>query len=125
LIAKTITFLRRSEAIDLVVSFADSTQGHHGGIYQASSWEYDGKRGRMMDGILLNGVFVPGRSCNSKWGTRSPEKLRQMMPTADVQPHYDDGKHLYWKSLSRRGDAKARRLGLKAEAYPKPDRVAA
>jgi hypothetical protein len=30
--------------IDLVISFADWTQKHHGGIYQAASWKYAGAR---------------------------------------------------------------------------------
>jgi hypothetical protein len=49
---------------NLLVSFADWTQRHHGGIYQAAGWNYEGKRDRAMDGITLDGVFIPGRSCN-------------------------------------------------------------
>lgn len=105
----------------LVVSFADQQQGHHGGIYQASGWLYDGRRDRRMDGIIINGVFKPGRSCNSQWGTQSPEKLRQILPNHTIEPHYDDGKHLYWKALSIAGRTRARRLGLKASPYPKPN----
>lgn len=60
----------------LAVSFADRTQGHHGGIYQAGGWNYGGCRDRRMDGILVDGVFKPGRSCNSMWGTQSPQKLK-------------------------------------------------
>lgn len=104
---------------DLLVSFADKTQGHHGGIYQAASWNYAGARDRSCDGVMLNGVFVPGRSCNSQWGTRSPQKLAILLKQ-DVQPHYDEGKHLYWRALGPRGEAKARRLGLESLPYPKP-----
>jgi hypothetical protein len=109
---------------DLLVSFADKTQGHHGGIYQAASWNYAGARDKRMDGLLIDGVFMPGRSCNSTYGTRSPDKVRQITGR-DVQPHYDEGKHLYWRALGGRGKAKAARLGLQSLPYPKPMKVAA
>ena len=107
--------------IDLVVSYADRTQGHYGGIYQAASWKYAGCRKNMRDGLLINGVFHPGRSCNSKWGTQSPEKLQKILRGHDIQPHYDEGKHLYWRALTRAGEKKAARLGLASLPYPKPD----
>jgi len=107
----------------LVISFADRTQGHHGGVYQAAGWDYDGCRERAMDGVLIDGVFKPGRSCNSAWGTRSPDKLREMFPSKAIEPHWDEGKHLYWKALRVAGRTKARRLGLKSAPYPKPNAV--
>ncbi len=108
------------DGIDLLVSFADAGEGHHGGIYQACGWNYDGQRDRACDGVLIAGRFVPGRTCNSLYGTRSPDKLRELL-TQDVMPHWDIGKHLYWRALARSGEAKATRLGLKRMAYPKPD----
>jgi hypothetical protein len=110
----------KADGVDLLVSFADASHGHHGGIYQARAWNYDGQRDRACDGCMVNGVFVPGRTCNARWGTRSPDKLRELLKQ-DVQPHWDIGKHLYWRALSRSGEAKAARLELKRMAYPKPD----
>lgn len=110
----------RADGIDLLVSFADASAGHHGGIYQACSWAYDGQRSRRMDGLMINGQFIPGRTCNSIYGTRSPDKLRHAKPGWKIEPHYDIGKHLYWRALSRSGEAKAARLGLKRMPYPKP-----
>jgi hypothetical protein len=104
----------------LVVSFADWTQNHHGGVYQASGWNYDGQRDRRMDGVLVDGVFKPGRSCNSAWGTRSPRLLKELLPSKQIEPHYDEGKHCYWKPLTVAGRSKAKRLGLKSLQYPKP-----
>lgn len=123
LISHSCQWLRRG-GWALVVSFADWTQGHHGGVYQAAGWNYAGRRDRAMDGVIINGTFRPGRSCNSTWGTRSPEKLRELMPEATIEPHYDEGKHLYWKPLSVAGKTRAKRLGLKALPYPKPDNAA-
>lgn len=122
LISQTVKFAR-SRGADLIVSFADSTQGHHGGVYQASSWNYAGRREPTMDGCLINGKFIPGRSCNSKYGTRSPSKLQSMFPELQIEPHYDMGKYLYWKSTSKAGLKKAHRLGMQCLAYPKPDQA--
>ncbi len=119
LIAFCCKALKRNGA-DLLVSFADKTQGHHGGIYQAASWKYAGARNRTMDGVVINGAFYPGRSCNSKWGTRSPAKLTKILGV-DVQAHFDEGKHLYFKPLGPRGKSKAKRLGLLNIAYPKTE----
>lgn len=122
LIGKTVDWCRKQGA-DVIVSFADWTQHHHGGIYQAASWNYAGCRDRACDGILLDGVFWPGRSCNSKWSTRSPDRLREIMPGRQIEPHYDEGKHLYWRALSRAGKKQAARLGLASLPYPKPEKA--
>ena len=109
---------------NLLVSFADAGKNHHGGIYQAAGWNYNGRRSTRMDGLTVNSRFVPGRSCNSAWGTQSPSKLNEMFPSWNIQPHYDIGKHLYWKALNKDGQFKAERLGLESNKYPKPGREA-
>lgn len=101
---------RRGE--DLLVSFADEQQGHKGGVYRACSWNYGGARDAAMDGLIVGGQFVPGRTCNNVWGTRSPALLKERHGI-DAEPHYDEGKHLFWKALSKAGEEKAGRLGLK------------
>ncbi len=112
---------RIKSQIDLVVSFADFTQLHHGGIYQAASWNFHEMRKPKRDGVLIDGVFVPGRSCNSRWGTNSPTKLAEILPDSEVVPHYDEGKYLYWRALKKSGKIKAKKLGLASNPYPKPD----
>lgn len=118
LVSETVRYIRRKSIADLLVSFADWTQGHHGGIYQACSWNYDGQRDGRMDGVIVNGQFVPGRVANHTWGTRSPSLLADR--GVDAEPHYDLGKHLYWKPLTSGGKAKAHRLGLASMPYPRP-----
>ena len=121
LIGKTCDFIRQRKICDLLVSFADATHGHHGGVYQAASWNYGGQRNRAMDGVLMDGIFVPGRSAVARFGTRSPEKLTAKMGKEHkIEPHFDEGKHIYWRSLDKRGTAKAVRLDLKKLPYPKP-----
>lgn len=125
LIAATCKHLGKSGDADLLVSFADRTQGHHGGIYQAASWRYGGARDRRMDGVLVGGAFYPGRTCNSLWGTHSPARLLERWPDKEIVPHFDEGKHLYWRPLSKEGRRKAIRLGLRDLPYPKPLKEAA
>jgi len=38
-------YVRNNQDIKLLVSFADTTQGHVGSIYKAAGWEEDGKTG--------------------------------------------------------------------------------
>lgn len=122
-LSECVSYIKRDGKFDLLISFADSTQDHHGGIYQAASWNYHGKRNRAMDGLIIDGEFVPGRTCNFRYGTRSPVKLAKLRPLLDVQPHYDEGKHLYWKPLNRRGKRKASILELEQNEYPKPEKI--
>lgn len=86
LIAETVRWCKRKQVSDLLVSFADWTHTHHGGIYQACSWAYGGCRERRMDGVIENGVFIPGRTANGIWGTQSPARLAARGVT--VEPHY-------------------------------------
>ncbi len=145
----------------LIISFADWSVQQHGGVYQACGWNFDGKRPATNDGLIIDGVFVPGRTLNLRYGTRSAEKLRQLTYFLDdivmlsirteeaaaayiaehgflvprdgvldatrkismsstIEPHFDDGKYLYWRALSVAGKQSAKRLGLKSLPYPKP-----
>ena len=119
LISAACKMLKRKKQT-LVVSFADMTEDHHGGIYQASSWFYSNFREPSQDGLLINGTFVPGRSCNSRWGTRSPSKLGEILKGQEVAPHFDKGKHLYWKPLGVVGKRDAELIGLQKLQYPRP-----
>lgn len=106
---------------DLLVSYADPTHGHHGGIYQACSWNYGGQReARNDDYISVNGEVVHNRTLHGRYGTTSIIELRKRFPSWQVEnaSNQAEGKHLYWKPLSKHGKKKAGRLGLKAHPYP-------
>ena len=125
IIARTVQWVRKKQMADLLVSFADKTQNHHGGIYQASSWVYGGCRKQSMDGLIVDGEFVAGRSANSRWGTRSPTRLKERLGDYhEIIQHYDLGKHLYWRPLNKQGKRQAKRLGLQSAPYPKPEMAA-
>lgn len=122
LVATTTKWVKRKGLADLVVSLADSTHNHHGGIYQACSWNYDGQRSPRMDGVIVDGRYYAGRAANHHWGTQSPDKLRAIGIAAE--PHFDTGKHVYWRALTKTGRRQAEALGLRSCAYPKPDTLA-
>lgn len=123
LISKTVKHIRKYTAHDLLVSFADNGEGHHGGIYQASSWDYAGMRAPQMAGVCVDGTVIPRRTAYDSWGTSSPSKLLELGVGVSVTAQYDSGKHLYWKAIRRSGRHKAKRLGLGSLPYPKPDVV--
>jgi hypothetical protein len=114
----------RSRGFDLIVSMADGAHGHHGGIYQAASWSFAGRRAPRIDGIWMGDKFIPTRSANNLFGTSSIAKLRKMFPSVVIEPNRESGKWLFWKALSKNGQRKAKRLGLRALVYEKPTRDA-
>lgn len=122
LVGLAVKQIKRERKYDLLISFADSSKGHHGGIYQACSWNYHVQRKSACDGFLINGTFVHRRSCNAKYGTSSTKKLPDLLVLRGIscEPHFDGGKHLYWKALTKKGEQQAVRLGFKNNPYPKP-----
>ncbi len=104
----------------LVISYANKIQKHHGGIYQAAGWNYHGERSPLVDGFFINGNYVPTRTCWQLWKTCSFHELTSKLPDYKIVPHMDEGKHLYWRALTRFGKTKAKRIGLQSNPYPKP-----
>lgn len=119
LISKACQELKRRKLADLVVSFADSTQGHHGGVYQAASWAYHEMRKPQNDGFIINGEFTPRRVCYDRYGTSSRSHLAHFFGFMGMtfEEHWDTGKHLYWRSLTPNGDSQAKSLNLKSMPY--------
>jgi hypothetical protein len=70
-----------------------------------------------MDGLIIDGRFLPGRTANAVYGTQSPRRLKER--GIDAEPHFDHGKHLYWFPVTRGGARNAERMGLREVAYPK------
>jgi len=78
--------------VHLIISFADTEQGHHGGIYQATNWLYTGKT-NSADEYLVFGKRMHGRSMRAKYGShigkdfikkiKGSEKHRYLLPLDD------------------------------------------
>jgi hypothetical protein len=53
ILAIAIRFLKKqSSGLRLLVSFADPSEGHHGGIYQANGWQYTGTSPQSFEWVL-------------------------------------------------------------------------
>ena len=76
IIALSLKMLKKqSFGLRLVVSYADSKEGHHGGIYQATNWVFIG--GSEDSWITINGELKHRRSIGSIYGTNSLEWLQK------------------------------------------------
>ena len=67
-------FHRDFPAVKVLVSYADSAQGHHGGIYQAMGWLYIGESTDTY--IRINGKTTHRRTLGTKYGTSSLEWIK-------------------------------------------------
>ena len=102
---------KHSSGVRLVVSYADPSEGHHGGIYQAMGWIYVGKS---QGGVEY---FHEGRWKHSRevMGGAFGGKKKIANPSA-LQKRQTPGKHKYLMPLD--ADMKARILPL-AKPYPR------
>jgi hypothetical protein len=123
LVAWSLRWLRANTTTPFVLSYADSTQGHHGGIYQACGFVYIGATQPGHIGFNCpDGTFVHGRNCNTRFGTRSVNAIAKLKP--DWSPVYGEPKHLYIFPLRQKWPTIARRHGWEVKPYPKPDYAA-
>lgn len=74
----------QSPGMRLIVSFADSEQGHHGGIYQATNWLYLGSK--EYHAYRVNGAIVHPKTLHSRYGKGGqsvPWLRRHIDPSAE------------------------------------------
>jgi len=103
-------FKQKCPGIKLIVSFADTTQGHHGGIYQATNWTYTG---------LTASTTVyrdpTGKLWHGRRASKTPNKQKQLV-TKDWIEEKQPGKHRYLLPLDEQIRAKIAHL---SKPYPK------
>lgn len=101
--------------MQLIVSFADKDQNHHGGIYQAGNWIYNGvSNENKQDGFIANGKFMHNRSATSK-GKSNIEWVRKNIDQ-NATIHITKGKHRYLMPLTK---SLKRQLEKQKCKYPK------
>lgn len=101
----------------LVVSYADPTEGHVGGIYQAGGWIYNGRSADSYE-FRLNGKRLQKRAYT---GFNFRDLKKKPLPAGAVKVA-TVGKHRYLMPL----DAETRaRLAPRAMPYPKRSALAA
>jgi hypothetical protein len=111
---------RTNEGLRLVVSYADPAQYHVGTIYQAMNWIYVGSSEPQRE-LRLAGVFMHKRSASARWGTASPEKIRQIEPGIDIEYGPEEWKHTYLLPLDKK---MRRQIEPLAQPYPKREQHA-
>lgn len=119
IIAVALRLLRsHSDGLRLVVSFADSRQNHHGGIYQAGNWTYVG-RGQGTVEFLHEGRWKHNREVTS--GAFGGE--RKVSDYACLPRRRVIGKHKYLYPLDA---AMRKQIDPLRQPYPKrtPERGA-
>lgn len=120
-VAWSLRELKRTTDLDFCMSYADYSQGHHGGIYQATNFTYVGERKRRHIGFEDEyGNFVHARSAYAKVGTSSIDKVAKLVP--NWHPIFGDVKHLYIYPLRKKLKHVLADNGWVALPYPKPDK---
>jgi len=122
LVSWSLRWLRGHTAAPFVLSYADTTHGHHGGVYQACGFVYVGQSsGGHIGYEESNGSFVHGRICNKRFNTRSVAAMAQIKP--NWAPIYGGPKHLYIFPLRQRLKSLLSQQGWRSLPYPKPNRA--
>ncbi|WP_260953754.1 Mom family adenine methylcarbamoylation protein [Serratia marcescens] len=117
ILAKAIKFLATvCPGLRLIVSYADKDQNHHGGIYQATNWIYEGLFGvGTLGAFIVKGKKVHPRSVAAKGVKQSIEAVRQQLDP-NAQEFKTSGKHKYLMPL----DKKMKKVLLpRHKPYPK------
>jgi len=71
-----INFLKsQCPGIKMIVSFADTGQNHHGGIYQAGNWIFLGSK--RLDSWVINGKKMHPRSVVAKYGSQAISHVKK------------------------------------------------
>ncbi|WNM67685.1 acetyltransferase [Microbacterium phage Dropshot] len=102
IIAETLRQLKeRAPGLRLVVSFADPAEGHHGGIYQAGNWIYNGDTAPTPKYVDKAGRRWHSRQVNAT-GYKTQFGVKRKVPkTGDMTKIMTPGKHRYLMPLDK------------------------
>lgn len=111
-----VKFLKRSSpGIRLIVSYADLDSNHHGGIYQATNWIYEGLFNKdTVSAFIINGKKTHRKSIDSLGVKQSLAEVRRCLDP-HAQEFRTKGKHKYLMPLDANMSAKIAPL---AKPYP-------
>lgn len=116
IVAIALKLLKRANpGLRCVVSFADSEQGHHGGIYQATNWFYTGSE--QYHAYKVKGEIVHPRTLYDRYGVGGqsiPWLKEHIDPNAERLTTAQ--KHKYVMPLD---DAMRKQIEPLAKPYPK------
>jgi hypothetical protein len=112
-----IGFLKRnSPNLRLIVSFADPSKGHHGGVYQAGNWIYTGAQPPTVEYIAPDGKQWHGRMVSKDGKIKVQGVYRKCWRVDQCKPVHKPGKHRYLMPL----DSEMRKkISPLSRPYPK------
>jgi hypothetical protein len=102
--------------IRLVVSFADPSKGHHGGVYQAGGWIYAGDTSPNSMYLDRSGKLWHNRMISSSGVRKVFGKYRKVLRPSDCKRIDLPGKHRYLMPLDQE---MRERIAHLARPYPK------
>lgn len=112
-----VLFLKKnSPNLRLIVSFADPSAGHHGGVYQAGNWVYCGQSAKKFDYIGPDGKTYLSRQVSESGVVRQFGKVTKVYKRSECRAVPVPGKHRYLMPLD--AEMRERILPL-AKPYPK------
>jgi hypothetical protein len=116
----SLRWLRSNTKAPFALSYADTNEGHHGGVYQATNWRYIGERTEACPAFILpDGSKKHSRQVNRELGSRSVSFVASVRP--DWVPVEGKPKHLYIYPLNWKWKRIQAEYGWQALPYPKPD----
>lgn len=84
---------KKNPNVKLIVSYADSEQGHYGIIYQATNWYYTGYS--TDTNLIVNGKREHRRTLGSRMGTCSTKEIRKKGYNVEVLKTKPKWKYIY------------------------------
>jgi hypothetical protein len=99
---------KHNNRLRMIVSFADKSQGHHGGIYQAANWIYIGEGGAGVQ-YTFKGKITHQRTLLHRFGS-------QFARHPEVKKYIPDRKHKYVMPLD---DEMRKQIEPLRKPYPK------
>jgi len=112
-----IAFLKQnSPFLRLIVSFADPSHGHHGGIYQAGNWIYTGKQPPTVEYLAPDGKQWHGRMVSKDGKIKVQGVYIKCWRYDQCTAVNRQGKHRYLMPLD---DEMRKRIAPLAQPYPK------
>jgi hypothetical protein len=132
-LSKTFQWIRENDKnIKVLISYADNGQGHLGGIYQATNWQYQGLSTDIAlmpnFGISLQKEpykWIHSRTVFSMWGSNNLEHLRREIGKDGYTEFWrreEPPKHRYIQILAQNKREKrdlVKRLKHELKPYPK------
>jgi hypothetical protein len=106
----------------VLVSYADTGHGHHGGIYRATNWLWTGLSSERCEGFQVGRDTIHAKHMNNRHGTRSVAAILKLYPGA--VPISGQPKHRYVQFLGDRRQKRVLRAALKWPVLPYPKNVA-